>query len=100
MMVGAAFEMNHIPILRTYVRSTMKMLNDVKDTRVVDREAQYKIRSVNRHKLSQDTLTFFEERYGMDPLPLEEELRRRLNVSTLTTMIDWEPIDTFVAVDN
>jgi hypothetical protein len=99
MLIGAAYEMNHIPILSTYVKCTMKMLKDVKDIKYQTNDHQYKIHCQQRHKMAHETIEFFEERYGMDPVELAEDLKQRLNRSDLTTMLDWEPIDTFVAID-
>nr|WRQ65266.1 polyprotein [Tolivirales sp.] len=101
MLLGLLKEMDHIPVLRVYVKYCLSKLKKIKTEHYVDRDSPYRVKSASKHSISEDTADFFFTRYGMHYETFEQSLRNALrnSGSDLTTVISYPLLEELMKVD-
>ncbi len=91
---------HYVPLLNIYCEAMLRKMAGVKTGVYVDKEAQYKVLSVNQTVgISSMMSCFFEERYDLDYNVVQESLRDLLEDSTLDSSVHWEFMSALYEVD-
>ena len=98
MLLGVNIECGYIPVIRTYAKHQLKLLNNVKKLDYKDSRAIYKSLPSTKHQTDDSTAAFFTARYGLEVDAAEKALRDVLT-GNLTDCVDYSLLDVFTERD-
>jgi hypothetical protein len=100
MLLGAVKEMNHIPVLRVYVRHVLGLLENVEKEVYNEVGNPYRVKCSSKHSSCDATKEFFRNRYGIDSDVMESSLKEQLNtIESLTTVFSWDLLNQLLDID-
>lgn len=97
-MLGLRVEAGYIPVLGAFAKHQLGLLKKTVKKEFTDSRAVYKSLCSESHRPSEDTLAFFEARYGITAREAEEQLLAVLS-KNLTDCVDYSLLESFTKKD-
>lgn len=98
MLIGLQIECGFVPVLRTYARHQLGLVEAIKEKTFLDKDRRHKSLPTSSHEANSATFAFFMDRYGVDASVCEEALSACLT-DNLTDCVDYNLLETFTNVD-
>lgn len=98
MLLGLRVEAGYIPVLGAFAKHQLGLLKKTVKKEFTDSRAVYKSLCSESHRPSEDTLAFFEARYGITAREAEEQLLAVLS-KNLTDCVDYSLLESFTKKD-